>query len=61
MHDGWIGLILIRRVTDIAAVGMHEKNEPERFERAFEGVPRSAWHVFERPEDCHAILDATIR
>jgi phosphatidate phosphatase APP1 len=37
---GWMKLILIRKVTDIAAVGIQEKNEPERFEKAFEGVPR---------------------
>lgn len=37
---GWIKLVLIRKVTDIAAVGIKEKNEPERFEKAFEGVPR---------------------
>jgi hypothetical protein len=33
-------LVLIRKVTDISAVGIKEKNEPERFEKAFEGVPR---------------------
>lgn len=37
---GWIKLVLIRKVTDIAAIGIEEKNEPRRFERAFEGVPR---------------------
>jgi len=37
---GWIKLILIRKVNDIAAVGIEEKNAPKRFEDAFEGVPR---------------------
>ncbi|KAH6611696.1 hypothetical protein B0J18DRAFT_442016, partial [Chaetomium sp. MPI-SDFR-AT-0129] len=37
---GWIKLILIRKVTDVAAVGIKEKNEDKRFEKAFEGVPR---------------------
>ncbi|EAQ83003.1 hypothetical protein CHGG_10821 [Chaetomium globosum CBS 148.51] len=37
---GWAKLVLIRKVTDIAAVGIEEKNEPQRFEKAFEGVPR---------------------
>ncbi|KAL2196595.1 hypothetical protein P885DRAFT_69610 [Corynascus similis CBS 632.67] len=36
----WIKLVLIRKVTDVAAVGIEEKNEPSRFEKAFEGVPR---------------------
>jgi len=37
-HPGWVKLVLIRKVTDIAAVGSEKKNEPERFEKAFEGV-----------------------
>ena len=37
---GWVKLVLIRKVTDPAAVGTAEKNAPERFEKAFEGVPR---------------------
>ncbi|KAK4153668.1 hypothetical protein C8A00DRAFT_15150 [Chaetomidium leptoderma] len=37
---GWIKLVLIRKVTDIAAIGIKEKNEPSRFEKAFDGVPR---------------------
>lgn len=36
----WIKLVLIRKVTDVAAVGIEEKNEPKRFEKAFDGVPR---------------------
>lgn len=34
-------MVLIRKVTDIAAVGIQEKNEAVRFEKAFAGVPRS--------------------
>jgi hypothetical protein len=37
---GWVHLILIRKVTDIAAVGIASKNEPERFEKAFTDVPK---------------------
>ncbi|KAK4096703.1 hypothetical protein N658DRAFT_480175 [Parathielavia hyrcaniae] len=37
---GWIKLVLIRKVTDIAAIGIREKNEPQRFEKAFDQVPR---------------------
>ncbi|KAK3291812.1 uncharacterized protein B0H64DRAFT_420050 [Chaetomium fimeti] len=37
---GWIKLVLIRKVKDIAAIGIEEKNEPQRFEKAFEGVPK---------------------
>ncbi|TVY91320.1 Phosphatidate phosphatase [Lachnellula willkommii] len=52
----WVHLILIRKVTDIAAIGIEEKNEPKRFEKAFDGVPNSVWHVFESPEECYKIL-----
>ncbi|KAF4629063.1 hypothetical protein G7Y89_g9086 [Cudoniella acicularis] len=54
---GWVHLILIRKVTDIAAIGIEEKNEPERFEKAFEGVPKNVWHIFESPEECYKILN----
>ena len=37
---GWIRLVCIRKVTDIAAIGMRAKNAPERFEKAFQGIPR---------------------
>lgn len=49
---GWIKMIFIRKATDVAAFGIDEKNQPERFERAFKDVPREAWHVFEDPAEC---------
>lgn len=52
----WIKLILIRRVTDIAAIGMEEKNRPERFKEAFAGLPEDVWHVFEQPSECYQII-----
>ncbi|KAH8816683.1 hypothetical protein F5884DRAFT_776984 [Xylogone sp. PMI_703] len=55
-YPGWIQLILIRKVTDIAAVGIEEKNEPARFEEAFKGIPSSAWHVFEDPQECYQMV-----
>jgi hypothetical protein len=51
-----VHLILIRKVTDIAAIGIEEKNELERFEKAFKDVPKSVWHVFESPEECYNII-----
>ncbi|KAI0121321.1 hypothetical protein BJ170DRAFT_704407 [Xylariales sp. AK1849] len=56
---GWVQLILIRKVTDIAALGIEAKNEPERFEKAFKDVPRTRWHVFEDPAECKSILPPT--
>lgn len=43
-------------MTDIAAIGLEEKNAPERFEKAFEGIPRHAWFVFEKPEECYEVV-----
>jgi len=57
---GWVGLILIRKVADIAAIGIKEKNEPKRFEKAFEGVPRENWHVFEDPEECWSLIQKAV-
>ncbi|KAF4594507.1 actin filament organization protein App1-like protein [Ophiocordyceps camponoti-floridani] len=57
---GWIQLILIRKATDVAAVGIAEKNEPERFESAFEDIPKEAWHVFEDPRECVDIVKNAI-
>ncbi|KAF5579928.1 actin filament organization app1 [Fusarium subglutinans] len=48
---GWVKMILIRKATDVAAIGIEEKNRLERFEKAFKNVPVEAWHVFEEPSD----------
>lgn len=47
--NGWIQAIYIRKVTDVA--NMDKKNEKDRFEQAFEGVPPQVWRVFEKPEE----------
>ncbi|TEA20467.1 Phosphatidate phosphatase APP1 [Colletotrichum sidae] len=57
---GWVKLILIRKVTDIASVGISAKNEPERFEKAFKNIPRDDWFVFENPVDCNKIIRDTV-
>ncbi|KAK2629772.1 hypothetical protein QTJ16_000592 [Diplocarpon rosae] len=59
-HKGWVKLILIRKVADIAALGIKEKNEPKRFEKAFREVPKDIWHVFETPEECYQLVKDTV-
>lgn len=54
-------MILIRKATEIGAVGIDEKNDPKRFERAFKGVPRHAWQVFEDPDECVGIIEDLVR
>ncbi|RDW83446.1 hypothetical protein BP5796_04937 [Coleophoma crateriformis] len=58
---GWVHLILIRKVTDIAAVGLQAKNEPQRFQQAFKGVPSNRWFVFETPEQCYQIINDVVQ
>lgn len=55
-YPGWIKAIFIRKVTDIAALGIDEKNEPKRFQYAFRGVPGHVWRVFEDPAELHDIV-----
>ncbi|KAI0880179.1 uncharacterized protein GGS22DRAFT_182517 [Annulohypoxylon maeteangense] len=59
-YPGWVKAILIRKVEDIAAIGIDAKNEPERFEKAFEGVPREIWHVFSEPTECHKFIQDAV-
>ncbi len=57
---GWVKLIFIRKVTDIAALGIESKNEPQRFELAFKDVPKSVWHVFEDPAECYRMVQEAV-
>ncbi|RGP68177.1 hypothetical protein FLONG3_8252 [Fusarium longipes] len=58
---GWVKMILIRKATDVAAIGIDEKNQLERFEKAFKHVPVEAWHVFEDPSECRDIVRDVVR
>lgn len=53
-YADWIQAIAIRKVTDVEH--MEEKNKPERFERAFENVPRAVWTVFENAEELDSVI-----
>ncbi|KAF4464794.1 actin filament organization app1 [Fusarium albosuccineum] len=57
----WVKIILIRKATDVAAFGIDEKNQPERFEKAFKDVPRHTWHIFEDPSECRRIVRDVVR
>lgn len=54
-YPEWIHAIAIRKVLDVAH--MEEKNEPERFEKAFENVPGHIWTVFEDPRELYDFVD----
>lgn len=53
-------MIFIRKATDVSAIGIEDKNQPERFEKAFKDVPKEAWHVFEDPAECLPIIQTLI-
>ncbi|CAD6498777.1 BgTH12-04437 [Blumeria graminis f. sp. triticale] len=59
MHPGWIRLILIRKVTDISSTSIGSRNETTRFSKAFKGIPKEDWFVFESPNECYSILRNT--
>ncbi|RYP49530.1 hypothetical protein DL768_004796 [Monosporascus sp. mg162] len=59
-YPDWVKVILIRKVEDIAAIGIDSKNQPERFQEAFEGVPKDVWHVFTDPAECTKIIDNAV-
>ncbi|CRG85309.1 hypothetical protein PISL3812_02408 [Talaromyces islandicus] len=54
-YPSWIHAIYIRKVTNIP--NMDEKNADSRFEKAFDGIPRNVWSVFERPEELYKLVD----
>ncbi|KAI1434019.1 hypothetical protein GGR50DRAFT_687909 [Xylaria sp. CBS 124048] len=60
-YPQWVKAIFIRKVEDIAAIGSKEKNDPERFEAAFKGVPRDVWHVFTQPDTCRQLAVSSSR
>ncbi|KAF1947472.1 hypothetical protein EJ02DRAFT_333533 [Clathrospora elynae] len=57
-YDKWVGAIYIRKVTGVAEMDEEKKNDPERFEKAFKGVPKDIWYVFEDPQELYAKIDA---
>ena len=53
-------MILIRRVENIAEVGLEEKNDASRFEKAFKDVPESVWHVYRDAEECRKYINDAV-
>ncbi|KAG7006045.1 hypothetical protein G7Y79_00016g040300 [Physcia stellaris] len=52
----WIQKIFIRKVTGVEGMDEATKNAPERFEKAFRGVPRDVWRVFEDPGELYEVV-----
>jgi phosphatidate phosphatase APP1 len=60
-HHKWIGAIFIRKVMGVEGMDEAKKNPPERFEKAFKGVPKDIWYVFEDPQELYAKVDALVQ
>jgi phosphatidate phosphatase APP1 len=56
----WIGKIFIRKVTGVAELDETQKNSDARFEKAFKGVPKEIYHVFEDPSELYELIDALV-
>lgn len=51
LWPGWVKKVFIRKVMDVSEMKDTNKNTDERFEKAFEGVPREVWRTFEDPAE----------
>ncbi|KAH7080960.1 actin filament organization protein-like protein App1-like protein [Paraphoma chrysanthemicola] len=60
-HGKWVGAIYIRKVMGVEGMDEEKKNAPERFEKAFKGVPKDVWYVFEDPRELYAKVDALVQ
>jgi Uncharacterized conserved protein (DUF2183) len=59
-YPGWVRAIFIRRVRDVAELDEAGKNSVERFQKAFEKVPKEVWHVFDDPKELYGRLDEVL-
>jgi len=50
-YPGWIKAIYIRVVEGVDKVQEKSLNSNERFEKAFKGIPKEAWHLFRSAEE----------
>lgn len=57
-YPGWIRAVYIRKVVGVSETDGTGKNEPGRFEKAFRGVEKGAWRIFEDPEELGGAVDA---
>ncbi|KAF1914519.1 actin filament organization protein-like protein App1-like protein [Ampelomyces quisqualis] len=60
-HTKWIGAIYIRKVMGVEGMDEEKKNAPDRFDKAFKGVPRDVWYVFEDAQELYAKVDALVQ
>ncbi|KAL9084404.1 MAG: hypothetical protein Q9159_005238 [Coniocarpon cinnabarinum] len=68
-HPGWIRKIFIRRAKNVVEPGDdilpgrgdEERNRPERFAKAFEGLSKDLWYVFDDPAEVRKQFDELVK
>lgn len=60
-HPTKVKAIFIRRVQGVNVGAEKSLNSTERFEKAFAGIPRGIWKVFDEPAELNANIDALRR
>ena len=56
-YPGWVKRVFIRRVEDVSEMEGTDKNTPERFEKAFQGVDKSVWTTFKDPSELREAVE----
>lgn len=59
-HPEKVKAIFIRRVQGVNLSVEKSLNSTERFEKAFAGIPRGVWKVFDEPAELNASIDALV-
>lgn len=58
MYKGWVKAVFIRKVVDVAEMKDTDKNNDERFQKAFRDVPQDVWRTFEDPKELYEAVEA---
>lgn len=59
-HPAKVKAIFIRRVQGVNLSVEKGLNSTERFEKAFAGIPRGVWKVFDEPAELNASIEALV-
>lgn len=60
-HPTKVKAIFIRRVQGVNEAKEKDLNKPSRFEKAFEGISKDVWKVFDNPKEVDESINALTR
>jgi phosphatidate phosphatase APP1 len=58
LHPDKVRAIFIRRVQGVNEAKEKDLNSDKRFEKAFKGIPKNAWRVFNDPAELNEAVNA---